>query len=72
MGPAKAAEVVHQLEPSMVIPMDYSEATEETESNVELFCREMGVKEFEPEPKLSVVKGNLGQTVRVVVLEPRG
>jgi L-ascorbate metabolism protein UlaG (beta-lactamase superfamily) len=71
LTPTKAAEVVAQLEPSVVIPMDYSMEPATDSEPVELFCREMGVKEIVPEPKLNVVRGNLGQTVRVVVLEQK-
>jgi L-ascorbate metabolism protein UlaG (beta-lactamase superfamily) len=72
LTPAQAAEVVAQLEPMLVIPMSYrvNGAGEGMES-VDHFCREMGVKEVTPEPKLNVSRGSLGQTVRVVVLEPK-
>ena len=69
----EAAEVVHQLEPSLVIPMHYRVDGVKVDSlqPVDLFCREMGSKEFVPEPKLSVTRSSLPAEVRVVVLEVR-
>ena len=36
---------------------------------VDPFCREVGLKEYVPEPKLSITKGSLSSEVRIVVLE---
>ena len=70
LGPGQAAEVVAQLEPSVVVPMHYRvDGFEEELDPVEMFCREMGVKEFVTEPKLTVTRGPAGSTVKVVVLE---
>lgn len=68
---AKAAEVVTQLEPSLVVPMHYRLEGGKVEGldQVDLFVREMGSKEFVPESKLSVTKSTLPSEVRVVVLE---
>lgn len=69
LGPTAAAEVVAQLEPSIVIPMNFRGDGQQNLEPVDLFCREMGVKEFVPVPKLTVTRGSLDTTVRVVVLE---
>ena len=73
LDPVHAAEVVAQLEPSVIVPMHYKLAGSKAEGlePVDHFVREMGAKEFVPESKLTVTKGSLGQEVRVVVLENR-
>ena len=71
LGPSKAAEVVAQLEPSLVIPMHYrlNGGTVEGLEKVDSFIREMGSKEFAPQSKLSVTKSSLPPDLAVVVLE---
>jgi len=65
----KAAEVISQLEPRVVIPMHY--LTEY--SNLKLdpltkFLKEMGVTEHAPEDSLKVTKASLPEETQVVVL----
>lgn len=71
IGSAQAAAVITQLEPSVVIPMHYR--VDGTESGglepVDSFCKEVGLKEYVPEPKLSITKGSLTTEARIVVLE---
>lgn len=69
LGPTEAAEVVHQLDPKLVVPMDLERA--DTEGMPETFLREMGTAGVTPEPKLTVTRGSLPSEVRVVVLEPK-
>jgi len=73
IGPNVAAEVVSQLEPTVVIPMHYQMAkTKSWELEpVDRFVREMGVKEWEPAPKLSLNKASAGTEIQVVVIEAR-
>ena len=72
LGAAEAAEVVHQLEPKLVVPMEYRiDGLVPDRDPVDHFCREMGTKEFAPESKLSVTKNTLPSEVRVVVLESK-
>lgn len=72
LGAAVAAEVVHQLEPRIVIPMEYQVDGHDAEREpVDHFVREMGSKEFATEPRLSVTRSSLPQELRVVVLETR-
>jgi L-ascorbate metabolism protein UlaG (beta-lactamase superfamily) len=68
LDPTHAAEVVTQLEPSIVIPMGYGA---DNTDKLALFCREMGHKEFTPESKLAVTRGTLPSVARVVVLESK-
>lgn len=72
LGPRQASEVINQLEPSIVVPMHYKidGSTADLEP-VEHFCRELGMKEFTPEPKLTATRSSLPSEVRVVVLENR-
>ena len=66
---SKAAEVVRQLEPKIVIPMHYKNLMLKRELDpVDKFLTEMGVKEVNPQPKLSVAKANLPLTTQVVLL----
>lgn len=73
LKPAEAAEVVSQLDPSIIVPMHYRLDGDSAGGlePVDHFVREMGSKEFVPEPKLSVTRGSLPPEVRVVVLENR-
>ena len=64
-----AAEVVRQLEPKVVVPMHYQTAALSRELDpVENFLKEMGVKEIEPQPKLSFTKSNLPISTQVFLL----
>ena len=66
---SKAAEVVRQLEPKIVVPMHYKTLMLKRELDpVDKFLTEMGVKEVNPQPKLSVTKANLPLTTQVVLL----
>jgi L-ascorbate metabolism protein UlaG (beta-lactamase superfamily) len=69
----QAAEVIGQLEPSVVIPMQYRNAKGDQERDpLDRFLKEMGVSDGEAEPHVRFVvkKSDLGETVRVVVLRP--
>lgn len=69
LDPARAAEVTSQLSPKVVIPMQYATPTGDRDlASLELFCRNLGVSLPEPEEKLSVKSGDLGETLRLVVL----
>jgi len=66
---SKAAEVVRQLEPKIVMPMHYKTLMLKRELEpVDKFLTEMGVKEVTPQPKLSVTKAHLPLTTQVVLL----
>jgi L-ascorbate metabolism protein UlaG (beta-lactamase superfamily) len=64
-----AAEVVRQIEPKIVIPMHYkTEALKRELEPVDRFLKEMGTREIEPQPKLSVTKQNLPLSMQVFLL----
>ncbi len=68
---AQAAEVISQLEPNVVVPMDWMTRDGQPNGALEKFCHEMGIKEIETQPRLSVAKGSLPSETQVVVLEAR-
>jgi len=65
-----AAEVVRQLEPKAVVPMHYktSKLNRELEP-VERFLKEIGVKQVEPQPKLSLTRSSLPPSTQVFLLD---
>jgi L-ascorbate metabolism protein UlaG (beta-lactamase superfamily) len=70
LDPARAADVVSQLEPKVVIPMQYATAQGDKDlGGIEAFCRNLGVSVPEPEEKLTVKASDLGDTMRLVVLQ---
>jgi L-ascorbate metabolism protein UlaG (beta-lactamase superfamily) len=68
----QAAEVVAQIEPRLVVPMHYRTAAAALELDpVDRFCRELGVAETAPQPRLNVTRNNIPETLTVVLLEYR-
>jgi L-ascorbate metabolism protein UlaG (beta-lactamase superfamily) len=66
----KAAEVIAQLEPRIIIPMHY--LTQHTTLKLDplaRFLKEMGAAEHEPQESLRVTRSNLPEEPQVVVLE---
>ncbi|MDQ6661019.1 MAG: MBL fold metallo-hydrolase [Chloroflexota bacterium] len=72
----QAAEVISQIEPRIVIPMHYRTPAVEGKRDeldpLDKFCREMGVENSSPQPKLSVTRNNLPIEMQVVILAHRG
>jgi len=65
-----AAEVVRQLEPKAVIPMHYKTPALGWELEpVERFLKEIGAKEVNSQPKLSLTKSNLPASTQVFLLD---
>ena len=65
-----AAEVVRQLEPKVVVPMHYKTSALNRELEpVESFLKEVGVKQVEPQSKLSLTKSSLPLSTQVSLLE---
>jgi L-ascorbate metabolism protein UlaG (beta-lactamase superfamily) len=72
ISPAQAAEVISQLEPSIILPMDWTGPDDsQVTATFDKFCHEMGIKEPEPQPRLNVSKSSLPAEAQVVVLEPK-
>ena len=70
LNAAKAAEVVSVLEPKIVIPMHYAtpDAKMPLES-LEKFVKEMGLSIEEPQSTIKIIKSNLPDETRVIVLD---
>ena len=71
VSPAKAAELIGQLEPKVVIPIQYATPLGDTAlAPLDVFCKELGVEVPAPEDKLVLRQSDLGETMRVVALNP--
>jgi L-ascorbate metabolism protein UlaG (beta-lactamase superfamily) len=69
---ARAAEVVRQVEPRVVVPMHYAlPGVRKDLASVDLFLKEMGVEAAEPQAKLSIQASSGESETRVVLLEAR-
>lgn len=67
----KAVEVIGQLEPKIIIPMQYqTQYGDKQRDPLERFLKEMGVTDVTPRDKLTVRANDIGETPEVVVLEP--
>jgi L-ascorbate metabolism protein UlaG (beta-lactamase superfamily) len=68
------AQVVSEVEPSIVIPMHYKTEYHDEKafgmlSPVDVFLKAMGKEQIAPQPKLVVTKDRLPAELQVVVLE---
>ena len=71
LDPAAAVEVIGQLEPKIVIPMQYATPVGDTDlGGVEAFSKLLGVDLPAVEDKLVIRQSDLGEAMRVVVLNP--
>jgi L-ascorbate metabolism protein UlaG (beta-lactamase superfamily) len=69
---AVAAQTVRLLEPRLVIPMHFKTPTTTRDLEpLDRFLKEMGLKDPEPQAKLSVTKSNLPPNTQVILLEHR-
>ena len=69
LDPARAAEVVSQLAPKVVIPMQYAtESGDQELLSLEGFCRNLGVAVPAAEEKLTIRPSDLGESLRLAVL----
>jgi L-ascorbate metabolism protein UlaG (beta-lactamase superfamily) len=66
----KAVEVIGQLDPRIIIPMQYATAQGDRDRDpLERFLKEMGINEVTPRDKLVIRQADLGETPEVVVLD---
>ena len=69
----QAVEMVQRLDPRIVIPMHYSVPGLQVElSGLDIFLREMALRDVQPQARLNVSTSTLTQDMRVFVLEPQG
>ncbi len=71
LPPARAAELVAQLDAKLVVPLPVGGELAGTESAMDRFLHEMGAQHPEPQPKLAVTISSLPQETTLVVLEAR-
>ena len=72
LTPTKAAELVAQLDPRIVVPMTVCEDEAACEPLLARFLHEMGTTASEPQPRLSITLSGLPEETTTVLLEPRG
>ena len=71
ISPSLAAEVVGQLEPKLVIPMQYrTDVGDKKLGEVGDFCKHLGIEMPAAEEKLTLRSSDLGDTMRLAVLKP--
>ena len=65
-----AAEVVRQIEPKIVVPMHYKTSALSRELEpVDKFLKEIGVRQVNPQPKLSLTRSSLPDSMQVFLLD---
>ena len=70
---SQAIEMVRNLEPRVVIPMHYDVPGLRVRlRGLDVFLRELGLRELQPLARLNISASSLPQEMRVVVLEPQG
>ena len=68
---AKAVELIGQLEPKVVIPMQYANPNgDKGLGDLATFCKHLGVEVPAPEEKMLLRQSELTDTMRLVVLAP--
>ncbi len=73
LNAAQAAEVISQIEPKLVVPMNYQvPGLTLALDPLERFVKEMGMTDTAPQPKLSLTSAPAVEDTRVVILQPRG
>ena len=71
LSAARAAEIVHQLEPKVVVPMSFDPDDKKKDTPYARLLHELGVKELEFVSKLSVTRSSLPDNLQVVALDSR-
>lgn len=73
LDPTQAADVIAQLEPKVVIPLQYrTPSGDKDRGELETFCKALGVEPSPAEEKLTLRQSDLGETLRLAVLAPDG
>jgi L-ascorbate metabolism protein UlaG (beta-lactamase superfamily) len=72
LEPARAAEIIAQIEPSFVVPMMYRTGPETPNwEPLDRCAKEMGLKDWQPQDKLVIKSGDLPESTQVIVLEAK-
>jgi L-ascorbate metabolism protein UlaG (beta-lactamase superfamily) len=70
LSTARAAEVINQLEPNIVIPMHCAGSSRDIPLDVlSKFLKEMGLSEIEKQPSLKVTSSALPEETQVIILD---
>jgi L-ascorbate metabolism protein UlaG (beta-lactamase superfamily) len=72
LGPAQAAELVTQLDATLVVPMPLSDAAAAPDADLSRFLKEMSVVDPQPVAKVNVTISSIPTETTVVLLEQRG
>lgn len=72
LAPANAAKVARALEPRIVIPVGYTPPKRGESEELKTFIEELGAEAEEPVSRFTVLRRNIGEGRRVVLLESRG
>ncbi len=73
LSPTEAVELVNTIEPRIAVPMMFAHPGNKLELEpLTRFMQELGTKEPDPLPKLSVTRSSLPTEMQVVVLQPAG
>jgi L-ascorbate metabolism protein UlaG (beta-lactamase superfamily) len=71
ISPEQAAEVIGQLGPKIVIPMQYATSIGDAKrGGLDRFCKSLGVALPQPEDKLLVKQSDLSESMKLVALIP--
>jgi L-ascorbate metabolism protein UlaG (beta-lactamase superfamily) len=71
LSPARAAELVAQLDAKLIVPLPVSAELAGTESPMAKFLHEMGAQATQPQPKLSITASSIPDETTLVLLEAR-
>ena len=71
LEPDELSTVIRNLEPKMIVPSGYDSEAGKPSPAMARLLTELGVKEIEPTPRLSISKSGLPDERTVVVLEQR-
>ncbi len=70
LSTARAAELISQMEPNMIIPMHYGELPGSIPAGtLSKFLKELGLSQVEPQPSLKVTSTSLPEETQVIVLD---
>jgi L-ascorbate metabolism protein UlaG (beta-lactamase superfamily) len=72
LSAALAAEIITQLDATLVVPMPVSDAAGAPDGDLGKFLKEMSVTDPQPVPRLNVTISTLPSETTVVILEQRG
>jgi L-ascorbate metabolism protein UlaG (beta-lactamase superfamily) len=72
LAPTRAAELIAQLDPRIVVPMPVCEVEADCDEALAKFLHEMGSTPGAPQPKLTISLSGLPDETTTVLLESRG